>query len=179
MEEIEPLEPTKDNSKKGGEKPQKGKNKRKENLSNQNEFIPIVEALEIPEEEKTKLYSAVVSIFKKESFSGPLPPPRMLKEYNNVIENGAERIMVMAEKQGEHRRSLESHAVTEQLRQSRYGQIFGFIIALLLIGVSTVLGLSGQPVLAGVLGGSTLVSLVTVFVYGKVTQKKELKEKDN
>ena len=34
-----------------------------------------------------------------QAFSGPLPPPSMLAEYNNVVQNGAERIMVMAEKQ--------------------------------------------------------------------------------
>lgn len=32
-----------------------------------------------------------------QSFSGPLPPPEILREYTKVISNGAERIMAMAE----------------------------------------------------------------------------------
>jgi uncharacterized membrane protein len=143
------------------------------------EFIPLVDALEITPIEKKKLYQAYVSIVKRTSFSGPLPPPEILNGYNDAVENGAERIMVMAEEQAKHRRELESHAIKEQLRQSKNGQIFGFIIALTLIGVSTLLGFYGQPVLGGILGGTTLVSLVTVFVIGKVTQKKELKSRNN
>lgn len=36
-----------------------------------------------------------------EAFSGPLPPPAMLAQYNDVVPNGAERIMAMAERQQE------------------------------------------------------------------------------
>ena len=35
--------------------------------------------------------------------SGPLPPPEVLEKYNSAVTNGADRIMLMAEKQQEHR----------------------------------------------------------------------------
>ena len=37
----------------------------------------------------------------------------------------------MAENQSEHRIELEKHAITEELKQSKKGQTFGFILALI------------------------------------------------
>lgn len=68
--------------------------------------------------------------------SGPLPPPEVLEKYNSAITNGADRIMVMAEKQQEHRFELERSTIKEQLSQSRRGQRFGLIIGLAAIAGS-------------------------------------------
>jgi uncharacterized membrane protein len=35
-------------------------------------------------------------------FSGPLPPPAILAQYNNAVPNAAERILKMAEKEQSH-----------------------------------------------------------------------------
>ena len=37
------------------------------------------------------------------AFSGPLPPLSLLEQYNKVIPNAVERIIRMAEQEGEHR----------------------------------------------------------------------------
>ncbi|MBY0460111.1 MAG: DUF2335 domain-containing protein, partial [Gemmataceae bacterium] len=37
------------------------------------------------------------------SFQGPLPPPAILAQYNQVLDGAAERIFQMAEKQAAHR----------------------------------------------------------------------------
>jgi uncharacterized membrane protein len=43
------------------------------------------------------------------SFMGPIPPPGMLAEYNNVIPNGADRVIKMAEKEQAHRHNIEAN----------------------------------------------------------------------
>lgn len=40
-------------------------------------------------------------------YQGPIPPPAMLAQYTDVIENGAERIFSIFEKQTSHRIDLE------------------------------------------------------------------------
>jgi uncharacterized membrane protein len=93
----------------------------------------------VPQDKKeaaTKIISSL-TIKAASSFSGPLPPPSVLREYNNVLEHGAERIMKMAEKQSSHRIELEKHAIKEELKQSRNGQIFGFILAIIWNGNSS------------------------------------------
>jgi len=43
------------------------------------------------------------AIISQQSFRGPLPPPAMLREYNEIVENGAERIRAKGEKEQAHR----------------------------------------------------------------------------
>jgi len=62
-----------------------------------------------------------------QSFSGPLPPPAMLAQNNDVVPNGAERIMVTADKQQLHRQELEHCVVHRNAVDQRIGLILGFI----------------------------------------------------
>jgi len=45
------------------------------------------------------------------SFSGPLPPPQALREYDQIVPGLATRIVAQAERQTEHRISLEAKVV--------------------------------------------------------------------
>jgi len=119
-----------------------------------------------------KSYS--VSIQHETHHSGPLPSPDTLQQYNEVIPNGAERIMVMAEAQSEHRKSLEAKVIESQTRQSERGQIIAGILAFVLIGAGVAAFLTGHDGVAGTIFGVTVVGLVTVFVLGKSDQQKNL-----
>lgn len=90
-------------------------------------------------------------------FTGPLPPPEMLAQYDAVISGGADRIVSMAEDQSSHRRRMESR-----------GQMFGFLLALIAIlgGIGLILdgkSVAGLVPLIGAMGG-----LAGVFVYGEI-----------
>ena len=108
--------------------------------------------------------------------SGPIPCPDDLAQYNNIIPNGAERIMMMAEKQQEHRISIEGKIVNSQQNQSRLGQVFGFVIAIFFGLIAGILIYNGHDIAGTVIGSVDLVALVAVFVTGKYTQKKSLNE---
>ena len=64
------------------------------------------------------------------SYSGPIPHPMLLKEFNDVIPNGADR---MAEKQSEHRINIEDKVVNANNRDSFLGVVFAGIIAILIV----------------------------------------------
>jgi len=94
-----------------------------------------------------------------------------------VVKDGALRIITMAEKQSDHRIQLENHAIKEELKQSRLGQFFGFILGLVGMGLATILALYGHETIAGIFGTTTIIGLVTVFVIGKKIQQKDLSGK--
>lgn len=77
--------------------------------------------------------SAITTVTQSVSFSGPLPPPGLLAKYNEVIPNGADRIMAMAEKQGIHRETLESQIVAGNIASQARGSHYAFIICLVTI----------------------------------------------
>jgi hypothetical protein len=54
--------------------------------------------------------------------------------------------------------------------------LFGLIIGVFGIGCATFAAVNGQPWFGSIIGGATLVSLVSAFLYSRQVQKKELSE---
>lgn len=134
----------------------------------------------IPEDKRELLLKSLKFEIKQEItesyFSGPLPHPEILERYNELIPNGADRITKLAENQNAHRISTETKLVDQGLIQSKRGQIFAFILGISGFVSATKLGITGHYWLAGIIGGSTVTSLVLAFIYGKYKpqQNKEL-----
>ena len=111
------------------------------------------------------------------SFAGPLPPPGLLKGYEDVFPGSAERIISMAEKYGDHRRAMEVRAAelaAEQMRrdysEARMGQLCGLAVTLAIVGAGAWVALEGHPWPGATLGGGGVVlqTLVTTFVRGRI-----------
>lgn len=135
----------------------------------------IFEGVPIEKKEEILEFISFTSI-KQTNHSGPLPDAESLVQYNDVIPNGADRIMIMAEKEQDHRVSLQSKMVNDQNSESKLGQIFGFIIGLVGVGCGTYLAATGHEAVGGIIAGGTVVSLVTVFVVGKKLQEPSKEE---
>jgi hypothetical protein len=73
----------------------------------------------------------------------------------------------MAVEQSAHRRDLESKALGHAASEVRLGQVFGFLIAVTGLGCATFLGMNGHDWPAVVIGGGSLVGLVTAFLARK------------
>lgn len=112
---------------------------------------------------------------RAEAFSGPLPPPAMLSDYNNLVPRGAERILAMAEKQQDHRHEIEKRVIGGNVSAQVRGQYFAFFLALLIIVGAIYLIALGMPIW----GFSTLIAtiggLAFVFITGR---KKDDEERD-
>jgi uncharacterized membrane protein len=74
--------------------------------------------------------AAIAARVQTEFFSGPIPPPSLLARYNDVVPNGAERILAMAERQSKHREQLEAQVVAGNLESQRRGSRCAFTIAM-------------------------------------------------
>lgn len=105
-----------------------------------------------------------VSVLEAASFSGPLPPPTMYREYENVLAGSAERILAMAEKEQDHRTTWETTALSASRQETKRGQWFGFAIAVACIGAAMVLAAGGHEVVAGIALGASAVGLVGRFL---------------
>lgn len=134
---------------------------------------------QIPEDKKELLASLVI---KKTTHvhsvrSGPLPEPSELAVYNQIIPNGADRIMKMAEAQTAHRIEIEKTVIFSQKNQAFRGQVFGLIVGLGGLSLATFAAMNGHDWFGGAIGSGTLVSLVYVFVQSREKQEEELGEK--
>lgn len=112
----------------------------------------------------------------RQDFAGPLPHPSIMEGYEHVLPGSAERILVMAEKQLEHRIKTESLLAKEQMKQSGRGQHYALFICSFALGISAALAFTGHEVTASVIGGLDLIGLAAVFIAGKAFEAKEKTE---
>lgn len=99
--------------------------------------------------------------------SGPLPSPVDLEYYNRLIDNGAERIMQMAEQEQQHRQQRQTVNDTAIAAFNARGQYFGLAAVVLVIVFALCLLFAGYPGLAATVVTGTIVSIAGVFVLGK------------
>ena len=111
------------------------------------------------------------------AYAGPIPDATQLEKYESICQGAADRIILMAEKQSEHRQSIEKIVVKTNARNSTLGVIAAFILGVLTIAGGVFLAYNGRELSGTVLGSAGLVGLVSVFIYGTQSGKRERVEK--
>lgn len=112
------------------------------------------------------------------SHSGPIPDPMTLEGYNRIVPGAADRIIRMAEEQSAHRQRIEAIAIKSRARDSLIGIISGLIIALVTIAAGTFIIYIGKVWSGTIIGSAGLVGLVSVFIYGTRSNRKERESKN-
>ena len=110
-----------------------------------------------------------------EFYQGEYPSGRMFYDWEQAKPGLGDEILGLIKTEGEYRRSLQKSIINKDFFERIMGQIFAFIISLAFLFVSASLIREGHPVSGTILGGSSLVSLVTAFIMGR----KESSRKNN
>lgn len=118
-----------------------------------------------------------ISVSQVTQYSGPLPPPELLAQYQAVIPGLADRLIDRFEKQSDHRMELETFTIRQDAFRANMGVICGLIVALVMIAASWDVMRHGQALAGSLLAGTTIVSLVGVFVYGSISRTAERKDR--
>ncbi|HBY7808072.1 TPA: DUF2335 domain-containing protein [Klebsiella pneumoniae] len=107
------------------------------------------------------------------AFQGPLPPPDLLRGYQDILPDAPERIFQLTEKEFAHRQKMEEKALDGAISRDKRGQHYGLGATIFTVGCATVLGLTGHEVLAGTVIG-IVVAVACIFV---LRQKPIIKKK--
>lgn len=100
-------------------------------------------------------------------WEGPLPPPATLADFNNIVENGAERIVQMAEKEQAHRIRMDEESLDATRRDFGRGQIIGGVLATFSIAGSIYTAHIGAHPAVSI----ALVSLPVTALIGRIIKK--------
>lgn len=107
------------------------------------------------------------------SFEGPIPPPQVLQQYNNIVPDAAERIIRMAEKQSNHRMDLEKRVVCSNIKKSYVGMGLATTIAIYGLYIAKEIAINGNPATAGIIATLDIGGLISIAIYNVRTQKTE------
>jgi uncharacterized membrane protein len=73
---------------------------------------------------------------------------------------------------------LENKVISSDIKNSKLGLLFGLLIGLVGIIGAVLAAIYGKQLFGGILGVTTLTSLVGVFVYGSKSRKQEREQKN-
>ena len=138
----------------------------------------------VPAPERIQLIQQVSNVT---GFSGPIPPPVLLKEYNAIDPSFAERIMLMAEREQTHKINIDNanialqketaksrhKIITTQGNQILRGQIFGFVIAVLILVLAFVLIFYNYPLTGFSLIILDVAAIISAFMFSNLSKPKK------
>lgn len=102
-------------------------------------------------------------------FHSPVPPPEELAKFNQVIPNGAERLLGMVEKEQVHRHAMDFADVADAKR----GMNYAFVISMTVIVGGFAAIAMGNPVTGSLFAGGGLISVIALFIQGRSYQQKK------
>ncbi len=117
-------------------------------------------------------------------YSGPIPMASEMEKYEALCPGSTDRILKIAEKslkiagqQAEHRQKIEAAAVKSAGLVNLIGVISASVIAVVSLCMTGVCVYIGHEIIGTILGGGTITSIVTAFIYGTRSNRQEREAK--
>ena len=111
------------------------------------------------------------------TYSGPIPPPEILREFDQVDPGRAAKLLQLAEDQTRHRMDLESRVIKSDLRRSWAGLACAFLITMTALTIGGGLVYQGHSIAGTMFAGLGLTGLTGSFIYGTRSRRAEREAK--
>lgn len=105
-----------------------------------------------------------IAFIQSASFQGPLPPPALYREYEEVKPGAVDRILAFSDKEQAHRHHWEIKAMEYSNKEVVRGQWMGFAISIVALGLAAYCASLGQKLVGGVVGGASIAGILTAFI---------------
>ena len=109
--------------------------------------------------------------------SGPLPDPRTLALYDEILPGLADRIMTMADNQSNNRMALEKAVVYGNVAGDSRGMHAAVVVAVAMICLAAFLAYLHMPGYAVTVAITNIAAIAGLFVVAQKQQAKEIAEK--
>lgn len=125
----------------------------------------------VPPAQRAQVTAQVVSVVREENFSGPVPHPKHIREYEIAVPGSGDRLIAMAESEQSHIQRCQAEALAGDIADTREGRRLGFAaLALLIIG-AILCGVMNKDAIAYALLGAGALGTIGTIIKGR--QKSE------
>lgn len=101
------------------------------------------------------------------AFRGPLPPPSILRGYEDIVPGSAAKIIDWADSEREHRHRTETTIVHAETTRDLRGQILAAIVALTGFSVAGLALFLDHAGVAALITAMDIGGMVAAFIYGR------------
>lgn len=116
---------------------------------------------------KTDIAVAISSRTTSAAFQGPLPPPSILRGYEDIVPGSAAKIIDWADSEREHRHRTETTIVRAETTRDLRGQILAAVVALAGFSVAGLALLLDHAGVAALITAMDIGGMVAAFIYGR------------
>ncbi|KGF06839.1 hypothetical protein HMPREF1634_07440 [Tissierellia bacterium S7-1-4] len=120
----------------------------------------------------------IIAQQRTEMFSGPLPHPEIIRQYDEICPGTAEKIVDSFVKQTNHRIDMETRVIKSSVFRANVGLFMAFIISLICLYIAYKLFNDDKSLYGLGLVILNLATLISVFIKKSNDKNKELKEKE-
>lgn len=113
-----------------------------------------------------------ITAMKAEMYSGPLPHPDIIRQYDEISPGAAEKIFDSFVRQNEHRIEMESRVVKDSIFRAKLGLVMSFILSLICLYIAYKLFNTDKGSYGFGLILVNIAALVSVF-YRTATKKED------
>jgi uncharacterized membrane protein len=126
----------------------------------------------VPEPARREIVQAFHEIVEVAmSYQGPLPPPAMLRSYDDVVPGTAERIVAMAEREQQHRHRWEREALSADRWYAMVSLTAGWSVAVALAMAAAAAGIWGDWRVGVALAATSATGMVWKLVQGRSEER--------
>jgi uncharacterized membrane protein len=114
--------------------------------------------------------------------AGILPPPDELERYEQIEPGITNRLLQTFEDQVKHRIDIEKTVIEGDSKRANRGQVFAFIIVMVVLGISVFLMMNGYSISGLVSLFVGVGSLASIFIgtsINRAEERKRKRERDN
>lgn len=122
----------------------------------------------IPARDTRRVVDRLETILVSEHHSGPLPHPSHLRDYADLIPDGPDRIMRMAERNLDHNIDLQDRALRAEIVDRRLGLALGWLsLVILVLGAVASVYLDAHPTVPIAFLGASALGGVGMLIKGR------------
>lgn len=128
----------------------------------------------------------ITTVTQTQVYQGTIPPPEVLRGFDQLVPGTAERLIKLAEDESTHRRLMEQQALAANIsaqqgqvrigeyqskavfRSDTIGQAAGLVVSLACIGGAVYLGANSHEWVAGVLAAIPTAAVIRAFFVPKL-----------
>lgn len=130
-----------------------------------NEISSILELM--PEGEPRQRALLLMTRVVSRAYRGPVPDAEEMGRYKSIDPSFPERFVQMAEKEQTHRHQMDKGDQANDFNLKKSGQDKAFYALLALLSVIIALVFMKETTVAGILAGTTIIGVVSIFVAGR------------
>ena len=125
----------------------------------------------VPQNQRGEVVNRVYTMLVSERFSGPMPHPRHLREYEDILPGSAERILSMAERSLDHNATMEETALTAAIDDRKRGMRYGLAAFIASLVTASALAYFGQTPVAIAVLSTAVLGAVAAFINGRLNKQ--------